>query len=75
MLPGLFGYSLILELLVFYYALHLIWPTTPRRWLVLGVGIVALLAITNPSSHHWADMFSGNYDYFWDDILRSFGFN
>lgn len=74
MLPGLFGYSIILELLVFYYALHLVWPTTPRRWIILGLGIVALLVLSNPSSGQWSDLFSGNYDFFWNEILRDFGF-
>ncbi len=70
MTMGLFGYSIVLELLVLYYAFHLLWPNTPKRWVVLGIGIVALFVLARSSQ--LAGLFSGSSYSMWDEVLRTF---
>lgn len=72
--PGIFGWSLIFELLVFYYALTLLWPTFDRRWVYAGFGLIVLISVTDLTGHRWADVFSGHYDFLWTEIFENFGF-
>ena len=75
MFQGIFGYSLIFELLVFYYALHLLFANTKKHWLYLILGIVLFLSVSDLTGARWAEIFSGHFDLFWREILGNFGFN
>jgi hypothetical protein len=74
MITGLFGYSLIFELLVFYFAWTLFLEKVDRNWLYFILGIVILLVWTLPSSAEWALLFGGHFDFLWDEIASNFGF-
>lgn len=74
MLPGLFGFSLIFELVVLYYALNLWLTNVDKRWAYLVLILVALLHWSDSSDAVWAGVFSGQYDIFWREILSNFGF-
>ncbi|MDP2666961.1 MAG: hypothetical protein Q8P05_05685 [Candidatus Diapherotrites archaeon] len=74
MSAGLLGYSLLFELLLGYFALHLLFPNTPRRWLALGIGILLLLYWAALTPHQTADVLGGHYDIFWRGALEDFGF-
>lgn len=74
MTPGLFGFSLLFEVLVFYYALHLLWTNTNKLWVYLALGIVLLISVSDLTGARWAEIFSGRYDFFWDEIFWNFGF-
>ncbi|MFH0970260.1 MAG: hypothetical protein V1776_02250 [Candidatus Diapherotrites archaeon] len=73
MLTGLFGYSLIFELLVFYFALHLLFQNTPKHWVYLGVGLLALFVLADPSSAIWSELLQGSYGHFWNTLLANVG--
>lgn len=74
MIPGLFGYSLIFELFVFYLSWTFILSKMDKNWLFLILGLVILLAFASPSSGQWADIFGGQFDFVWREIAYTFGF-
>ncbi len=74
MIPGIWGYSLIFELLVFYYALHVLFANTNKNWLYLIMGIIILISVSDLTGARWAEIFSGHFDLFWKEILGNFGF-
>lgn len=74
MLPGLFGFSLIFELIVLYYALNLWLTNVDKRWVYLILILLALMHWSDFSGPTWVDIFSGHYDIFWREILSNFGF-
>ncbi len=74
MIQGIFGWSLILELFVLYFALNLWLTNVDKRWVYLLLGIIALISVSDLSGARWAEIFSGHYDLFWREILEQFGF-
>ena len=74
MSAGLLGYSLIFELFLGYFALHLLFPNTPRHWLVVGLAAILLIFFADLSGHGWADIFAGHYDVFWREIFENLDF-
>jgi hypothetical protein len=74
MIPGLFGYSLIFELFVFYLSWTFILSKMDKNGLFIILGLVVLLAFTSPSSGEWVSIFSGQYDFLWRDVAYHFGF-
>ncbi len=75
MVPGLLGFSLVLELLVGYFALHLLFPNTEKRWLAVALLLFVLVATTDLSTGRWVELFSGNIDFLWREVLDNFGFH
>ena len=74
MLPGLFGFSLIFELVVLYFALNLWLTSVNKQWVYLILALLSLIFWADLSSGNWAALFSGSYDIFWREILSNFGF-
>lgn len=74
MQPGIFGWSLILEVLIFYYAWNLWFSNVDRRWVYLVLGVIALIAVSSPSSGEWAEVFAGHFDFLWKEVFSNFGF-
>ncbi|MEK6970417.1 MAG: hypothetical protein AABW68_01835 [archaeon] len=74
MIPGLFGYSLIFELFVFYLSWTFVLSKLDRYWLFFILGLLILLALTSPSGGEWAGFFSGDYSILWRGLAEDFGF-
>ncbi len=74
MIQGFFGWSLLFELFVLYYALHLWLTSVNKRWVYLLVGLLTLISVSDLTGFRWAEIFSGNYDLFWKEILENVGF-
>lgn len=74
MVPGIFGWSLIFELLVLYYALNLWLTSVDKRWVYLLLGLIVLIHVSDLNGARWTEIFSGHYDLFWRDIFENFGF-
>ena len=74
MIEGIFGWSLIFELLVFYYALNLWLTNVDKRWVYLIVGIIASSPCpTLPAPA--GQKFSNRFDLLWREIFGNFGFH
>ena len=74
MLPGIVGWSLIFELLIFYYALYFLFPNTDKKWVYLFLGLVVLISFSDLTPGRWVEIFNGHFDFFWTEILSNFGF-
>lgn len=74
MVPGVFGFSLIFELLILYYILTLWLTNIDKRWVYLAVGIIVLVYVSDLNGARWAEILSGHYDLFWKEIFGNFGF-
>jgi hypothetical protein len=74
MIPGIFGFSLIFEILLLYYALHLWLTNVDKRWVYFLVGVIALIYLGDLDGARWAELLSGRFDLFWREIFENFGF-
>lgn len=74
MSAGILGYSLVFELLMGYFALHLLFPNTSRRWVALGLGVILLITFADLSGYGWAELFGGHFDVFWREIFTNLDF-
>lgn len=74
MLSGVFGFSLIFELFVLYYAWNLWLTNVDKRWVYFLLISLFLLHSADLSSHAWSDVLLGNFDVFWREIFGNFGF-
>ena len=74
MISGIFGFSLIFELLVLYFALNLWLTSVDKRWVYLLLGALVFIYWGDLNGARWAEILSGHYDLFWVEIFRNFGF-
>ncbi len=74
MIPGVLGFSLLFELIVFYFAWNILFTQTPKHWVYAFFGVVIVVYTFNFSPAQWADLFSGHFDILWQGVFAVFGF-
>jgi hypothetical protein len=74
MLPGLFGFSLIFELLVLYYIWNIWLTSVDKRWVYFFLAALVLIYSADMSGYTWLEIFNGHFDVFWREIFANFGF-
>ncbi|MBM3282164.1 MAG: hypothetical protein FJY86_02380 [Candidatus Diapherotrites archaeon] len=74
MIPGLFGFSLIFELLVLYYAWNIWLTNVDKRWVYFFLVALVLIYSADFSGHSWLEIFNGHFDLFWRGVFSTFGF-
>ncbi len=62
MLSGIFGGSLIVELLIAYIVLMLVYEKLPNKWLYAVLVLLALNFVVHLDASGWSNFFSGDLD-------------
>jgi hypothetical protein len=70
MLTGIFGGSLIVELLIAYIVVMLVYEKLPNKWLYALFSLLALHFIFHLGASGWSDLFSGNWDSIFGNLFQ-----
>ncbi|QQR92603.1 MAG: hypothetical protein IPJ89_05660 [Candidatus Iainarchaeum archaeon] len=65
MIEGIFGGSLIVELLIAYIIIQLAYEKTPNKWLYALAIILSLNFLTHMTSVDWMNLFLGQFEFVW----------